>query len=320
MAAQRGHAGRTTKAVPNRTADGSVVNRALAAQVLRRYWPVHERALVHRDLATLARLSTGSARRWEQPAVACGCLHVTEPRPLLSAAYFVPRQTRYPATFIAEAQTVYDSSYWAELLVFTKQHAGASWLVTEDSGFGPPAGTTPQLGAPVAGAGGYDRPVTAAQHHRARKVVAAFAAVWQRAKDTGTIPTGSGFDLTGQTGERVAQLAMYRQDAVQVNGLLGHFAFSASAADPLVVVADTFGYDLACQPIHETVQYRPTPGKLVNQDAARHNWGPELKPGFYHQVVSRDVWQTCFLIPPGASRPIAVLNQSIGGAVATGTR
>lgn len=303
----------TSTVTADRTADGTVVDKAMAENVLSRYWPMHEQALVDRNLTALRGMSVGAARRWEQAAVACGCLHVFSPRPLLDTAYFVPRQTSFPATFVTEALTEVDGSYWAELLVFTKRAAGARWLVSEDSGFGPPAGLSPTLGSPDLGHGSYDQPVSAVQSAIAHHVADRLAAVWQRAKDTGRIPTGSGFDLTGQTGARVANLAAYPQDQVQVDGSVGHYSFSTSAADPLIQVSDA-GNDLACQPIREVVQHRALPGEAIRQDSAHEPWGPNVAPGDYQRVTTTDVWQTCFLIPPQGD-PIKVLDQDIGGAL-----
>jgi hypothetical protein len=170
---------------------GAVITVAGASQVLQAYWRKHEPALVRSDRSTLASLSTGSAQIWERGAVSCRCIRVDAPRPLQSAAYFVPRQTGYPAYFVVEAQTGYHGMPWAELLVFTKHDAGGRWLVAEDSGFGPPAGVQPRLGRPMAGPGGYDLPVkdviSPSQHRRAAAAAGQLAALWQQSKDQGSI-------------------------------------------------------------------------------------------------------------------------------------
>ena len=299
---------------------GTVIDPVGAAQVLSQYWSVHERALVDRDLASLGRLSAGPAREWEQPNVKCRCLAVQTPRPLLNAAYFVTRQTRYPATFVTEAQTSAGGQYWAKLLVFTKVRAGAPWLVTQDSGFGPAPGVAPQLGAPLPDSAGFDQPVTTSQHRRAQTLAADLAAVWQHAKDSGTVPSRTAFELTGQTGRRLFELTTHQQDTVQSNGLLGHYRFYASPSDQLVEVTDTNGADLACQAVRETVVHRPTAGHRIRQDLQRQNWGPDLRPGLYRQVTDQVVWGTCFIIPPNTATPIRVLNQDIGGGPTTGIR
>ena len=304
----------------DRSVGGVVVTPAIANRVVRAYWPTHERALVGHDFATLNRLSSGPAREWEGPATRCGCLFVKTARPLLGTSVFVPRQTRYPATFVAEAQTQYEGRYWAELLVFTKTRPGAPWLVTQDSGFGPPPGVAPRLGAPVSGADGFDAPVPLAQHERARHAAADFASLWQRAKLMGQVPADNEFELSGQTLGRVYEVASHRQDQVQANGLLGHYSFYTSPGDALVEVMDQGNFDLACQPVRETVVYTPTPGSRIRQDLGRRNWGADLAPGYYRKLVSHDTWQTCFLVPSEPSGRIIVLNHDVGGSRVMGIR
>jgi hypothetical protein len=275
---------------------------------------VHERALVARDIAGLRRLEAGAAALYEPGAVACGCLDVTSPRPLLAAEYFVPRQTSYPAHFLVEAQSSAGGSPWAEILVFTRSGPHARWLVAEDSGFGPPPGHQASLGQATIDRDGYVQPPSTAQGRRAKQVAAQLAAVWQDAKDTGRIPTQTIFSTEGQPGYRLAQIAAHRQDAVQANGLAGHFRFYVDRSDPLYEFGDG-GFDLACQVVRETVVYSPAPGSVIVQDDARASWGLLLAPGRYPHLTSRDAWQTCFLISPVAGAPVVILNQDVGGGV-----
>ena len=297
----------------------SVVTPAMATAVVRRYWPAHERAFARRDLAALARLSAGPARQWEQAEVGCGCRAISEPRPMLAADYYVPRQAKYPASFVAAVQTATATSFFTEVLVFTKSGPKAQWLVTENSTFALHAGGSSRLDGPASTAGGFDQPVSAAQHRRAESVAAEFAALWQETKDSADIPADTGFNITGQTQDRLGDIAAYEQDGVQANGLLGHFSFYVAPTDRLVEVAMANGDDLACQPVRETVDYRPRPGGLIYQDPARHNWGPKLRSGYFHEVITRDAWQTCFRIPADITAPVEVLNSDEGGAVPTGT-
>jgi hypothetical protein len=300
---------------PNRLAGNVVITNALANAIVRAYWPQHEQSLVDHNLPDLAKLSSGAGRRWEQAAVSCGCLNVLAPRRLLGVTTLVPRQTHYPASFVAEATTGESGGYWTETLVFTKQRPGKPWLMTEDSGFGSLPGVQPRRFEPLAAPTGFDATVSAATRARAARVAAQFARVWQQAKDTGRLPTGSGFDLTGDTGRRVANLAAFPQGAVQVNGLIGHFHFAAATSSPLVV-ANTVEGTLACRPTDETVVYTPAgPGGAAIQNQSRSNWGPELAPGAYREIVDHDVWQTCFVIPTNPALPIGVLDQDIGGSL-----
>ncbi len=296
---------------------GVVITQAEAAKVVQDYWGVHEPALVRGDLSTLGTLATGSAAAWERGGVACHCISVDAARPLLDAAYFVPRQTRYPAFFLVEAQTEYRSVPWVELLVFTRSAARASWRVTEDSGFGPLPGVPVRLGAPMSDGGGYDtaaeQAIPQAQRERAHRAAGQLAAFWQQVQDSGRVQDSATFVLEGQSLSRVEQIAAHPQDGVQSTGLVAHFSFFVGPSDPIYEVAESNGYELACQPVRETVVYTPGAGKVIVQDSARRNWGLLLEPGEYNRVVSRDNWQTCFLVPPDQGK-IAIVNHDIGGA------
>jgi hypothetical protein len=295
-------------------ANEPVVTLAQAAQVLDAFWPVHERALVTGDLVLLRRLETGAAALYEPGAVACGCLQVTTVRPLLDARYFVPRQLSYPAHFLVEAQSEYGGGPWAEVLVFDKAAAGDPWLVSEDSGFGPPPGQPASLGRPTTTVDGYVLPPYPEQHTAATTVARRLAALWQSAKDTGSIPNTRAFQMSGQTLFRFTQIAARRQDTLQATGDIGHFTFAVSRSDPLVEFNDG-DFDLACQAIRETVVYSGAHGTDLVQDPARSTWGQLLPPGHYRTITSRDAWQTCFLISPIPGAPVVVLDQDLGGAV-----
>jgi hypothetical protein len=74
---------------------------------------------------------------------------------------------------------------------------------------------------------------------------------------------------------------------------------------------------LACRPIRETVRYSAPQGRVIVQNQAHQQWGPWLAPGTYRQVVSRDVWQTCVLVPDDLSQQIGILDQDVGGSRVT---
>jgi hypothetical protein len=108
-------------------------------------------------------------------------------------------------------------------------------------------------------------------------------------------------------------MAEHRDGGVQANGLRARFTFYVDPHDPLVEFP-TPTTDLACQAIREKVVYSgASSADRVRQDPAQHNWGPALRPGLYRSIVSRDAWQTCFVIPRDPAQPIEVLNQDVGG-------
>jgi len=287
-----------------------------AREVLDAFWAQHERALVAKNVAGLASLETGAAAMYEPGAVSCGCLETSTPRTLGETQFFVPRQASYPARFVVEAQSVLNGSPWADVFVFTKSAPGQPWLVSEDSGFGPPPGEQPTLGRPVVDGQGYVLPPQPAQHAVAVRLAAQLATAWQVSKQIGRVDETGRFSLLGQPGYRFEQIAAHRQDQPLGNGLSGHFTFSVSASDPLVE-ADDGGFDLACQAVRETVVYSDPTGAPITQDAAQQAWGPDLPPGAYPTVTSRDAWQTCFLVSPKVTMPVVILDQDTGGEVVT---
>jgi hypothetical protein len=310
-----------------------VITPVEADAVLRSYWRRHEPALVSRDLDRLGELSTGTARIWERGAVACGCYQVDGPRPLQGTAYFIPRQTRHPAFFVVQVRTTTGPTAgstgsttgpapWVEVLVFTQQAAGARWLVAHTSGFGPPV-SDPEPAAPRAEADGYLRPLTAAttaaQRRRARTAAAELARFWQQAKELGTVPLSTQFQVSGQALGRVRWVAQSRQDELQVNGYLGRYRFFVDSDAPRYEVAEASGALLVCQVVRETVVYRSDQGTgRIRQDRARKYWGDLLEPGSYRTVTVQDYWQTCFRVPRDPQAPITILNQDVGGSVPRG--
>lgn len=299
---------------PGPAAGQLVVTPQMADQVVRRFWPAHSQALVDQDLAMLRLLSGGAARAWEIEAIRCGCMRVTNRRPLLDAVFFVPRQTRYPARFIAEVRTQHSTGQeGVEVLTFSREGPRRPWLVVETSFYAPLRGGPARLGSPDVDEDGFTRPVGRALRARARTVADELAAAWQEAKETGDVQSAARrFHLVGQTAARFRNLASHPQDTPQRNGLLGHFTFRTAKADPLVVVPESNGGALACKPVHATIVYTGQPGQMARQDDLRLNWGPDVEPGLYRGMVTKQVWQTCFRFGPDPAMPVLVLNHDVG--------
>ncbi|MDQ1625717.1 MAG: hypothetical protein QOJ49_1215 [Actinomycetota bacterium] len=295
-----------------------VVTTAEAESVFRAFWPRHERALVAHDLGALQHLDAGAAADYERGALACGCLHLTGARPMLALEFFVRRQSRYPANFVVEAETSQGGPPEVEIFVFRKAAAGAPWLVIQNSRIGAEDWNGHVPGHSLIPPDGYALPPSKAQHAKALGLARALAAEWQRAKETGRVPSRSAFQLSGRTAGRMQQIAAFPQDTEQANGLLGHATFYVDPRDPLVEVNEN-GVDLACQPVRETMVYRPHPGKMLVQDPARSFWGTLLAPGRYSTVTKLGSWQTCFRIDERAAGPVAVLNHDTDGGIPTAT-
>jgi hypothetical protein len=171
------------------------------------------------------------------------------------------------------------------------------------------------LGQPPTGAGFAAEP-SAAVRARAVTLAPRLAALWQQAKVTGAVPAQSTFELSGQALYRFTQIVQHRQGTVQANGLVARFQFSVSRSDPLFVFA-AGNIDIACQAIREKVVYTSPTGGPLAQDQAQQSWGRSLLPGIYPSVTSREEWQTCFLVSHSPKAPITVLDQDLGGSLAS---
>jgi hypothetical protein len=308
-----------TKAAPAAVAAGgpSVITPAQAEVVVRTFWPVHEHAIVTRDVAALRKLETGAAAAYEPGAVMCGCLNWRIARRLVQTALFVPRQPTYPAHFMAEALSYRNGEPWIEIYVFTKQNAAAPWLVALNSGMVPAAGREVRMGIPDTDAEGYLLPVSAAQSARAATLPQRTAQLWQDAKETGVVPAHPDLVTGGLGDRRLAEIAAHRQGTAQANGVPGTFRFFVDRSDPLWEFNDE-GNDIACRAVRETAVYTAPRGYVITQPKDRSGWGATLPPGRYPKVSSAGAWQTCFIIPADPSRASVLLNRDTDGPVRTG--
>jgi hypothetical protein len=302
---------------PGPAAGQLVVTPAMARQAVDDFWTAHATALHAKDLKTLGALSSGAARRWEVGDVACGCGDTVFVEKFIDAAYFVPRQTTYPAHFVAQVHMQYGGpdGQGVEILVFERTGPQTRWTVVEHSGYWPSSGRTIQVGMPLTDADGYLVEVPAQLRSRARTLATHYARAWQRTKETGRV-SGSGtaeFNVAGNIKTQFDRVSEFRQDRVQRNGLVGHFRYYVDAADPLVVVPDARGFVLACQPVRETLTYSDRPGRGVYQDPEQRNWGVLLRPGTYPAITMHEAWQTCFAFDDKPADKVDVTQQASGG-------
>lgn len=92
--------------------------------------------------------------------------------------------------------------------------------------------------------------------------------------------------------ERLDDLAKYRQDALQANGLRGHVTFAVDGSVPIRSVEASTG-DVVCGAIRETVVYTPAKGHAIEQDADQLAFGPTVPAGAYGAVTGTVDWQVC---------------------------
>jgi hypothetical protein len=290
----------------------TVATPAEAKLVLKTAWTTREHALVNCNLALLDRLDTGSAKIGDRSRTRCNCLARAD-QLYSDSRIFLPRQTTYPAYFLAQARTkTLSGNSWTEIMVFTRASATAPWRLNLATGFAAVKGQVAALGQPVVNADGY-----AQLPDRTARAVAAtqaptLAAYYQAAKNTGEVPANP-FQPSPWTTTTVTAIAAHRQDTVQTNGLRGHFRYTATGKDPVFSVLSG-DQTLTCTVIRISSSYTGQAGQYPQQSADRRNWGPDLAPGTYQSITFADVAQTCFLAP--VTGPALVLG---GSPAAEGT-
>ena len=306
---------RALVSTPEQKTGDPVVTPALAKQVAVAYWSMHEPAVVSRDLQVLAALDTGTAAAFEIGSVACGCRHIRVSRPLLGHTEFVPRQTTYPAHFMAAIQTYDPPLAYVELLVFTKTSAGQPWLVELDSGYEPGDGQLPSPIKPVVDKDGFMVPLPAAASRRGAGQARAVAALWQSTLERRRVAAHPGLNTLGQGDRRLAQISSLTQD-FRSPTWRRHIEFAVNPSDPRFEF-NAVESALVCQPVREEVTLTPVSGGALVQDKAGKNFGPMLPPGTYSSAVNHVVWETCFAVPRDAHVPVGLVNQTDGGGTYT---
>jgi hypothetical protein len=288
-------------------AGAPVITPDRARVLLAAFWPVREQALSDCDLATLNRIDAGSARDGDVARARCGCLIRSPTTGIDESEVFVPRQTTYPASFVAQVRTEETSgTSWAEAMVFTRAAPAAPWQLSLATGYAADPDKLVVLGSPLTDAEGYAKVPDAATRAAAERAAPALAAFWQESRDSGTVPASS-FAPSPWTTSVPARMADHPQDLPQANGLVGHFRYSVDQGDPMVHVLSD-GSDLACRAIRTEQTYTAGPdGALPYQSLDRKNWGAELAPGSYRSITLHGVSQTCFLVPPGGRGRVFVL-------------
>lgn len=302
-----------------------VITPSQARSVLGAMWTLRVNALTARDPSLLQELESGAAERGDAIRVRCRSCALPAP----DASYdqvqlFVPRQTTYPARFLAEVATRgKDGTPQTEILVLVRTSDSSPWTLDLETGW---VGTGSGTGFIRARADdeGFNLPVSTATQHVAAAVRQDLADYWQRAKDDGEAPPLGSFGAGSWTTDRARHLSSYPQDGVGSNGLLGHFTASVSSEDPIheFTYAGGPGYpggELACGALWTTSIDRAAPGRGdPYQPADRSNWGPQLPPGVYSEITTRYQWQTCFFIPTSLTGIRVLGGYGLTEAVSTG--
>jgi len=284
---------------------GVTIDQTLAHQIVVSLWPVREEALVTADFTTIGQFETGVAlegdpSEWAAPP--CGCPDPL-PRPIASINLFVPRQTAYPSSFLAEVTTASVDGSLPDLsfMVLTRSSAHAHWMLALETGYSF-AGSAWVYATPPVAAGGFDR-ATPNVGVKFSALPADLAAYYQHWEDSGTPPKRTPFGpgvFTSQVGQ---------QDVANVKSFAGkgavhHVIFSADPAQDGdwafasndVKEQPPDGWVLSCG----TVRYVAT--TTINAAAAPliqpsdlSTWGPTLPAGQYTKITQWGLHESCVL-------------------------
>ena len=286
--------------------DGPVVSLREAEQVVAAVWPLRDHALAERNVATLRELETGPALTVDLATMDQG-FAPNRPNPTATLPphqTYVPRQTGWPASFLAEVDTTNTGKPWLEVMVFQRKGPASPWQVAYDTGYVPRAAA--RTDPPTGDTFGYNvaTPITWTDP---RDAVGALARYWQSWLDTGRTHAG---DPTFAPGLWTTDFLRGRADGQgkrDTNGLPGHYRYSTRSDAPVWVFGVYTGkYDLVCSPMQESATWTGP----AHQDAHRQKWGRSLAPGVYRSVTTDSIREPCVLVPTSPG-PLIVFGADI---------
>jgi hypothetical protein len=284
-------------------ASGPLVTPPLGRRIVGAVWPVRDRALAGRDLATVRALESGPALAVDVARMRSGGAPnraIPDRTVPTGLAVYVPRQNTWPARFLAEVPTTSGAQPFLEFLIFTRASARSRWQVVYDTGFTWAAKDKIAPDPGVFDANGYD--LVPAGEIPADDAVPDLARYWQSWRDDpyppAAVPPFAPGTWTTAYGQSVAD----RQDQVGDNGLPEHIAYGDKPAPAGELwTFGVWGEELVCSPMHQTTTWTGPAG----QDANRQKWGPDLAPGVYRSVTADILREACVLVPRAAGQLVA---------------
>ncbi len=302
---------------------GVTIDQPLAMRIVDSMWPVREQALDTDDATPLAGFETGSALQGDTAdllARACGCNDYT-PRAIATHDLFIPRQTAYPAWFIAELTTgpVDLTSSDVSLMVFTRASAAAHWMLSLETGYSIAAPTAWVYATPETMTSGFDLP--SPTHNELPGDLAAYYQHWATDGTAPTSPFAPGVFTSSVGQTQVATDKTYASEG-QVHrvtysvDLAADGVWSASANNDRD--QPSYGWTLTCGTEHyvsvTTLAKGATP---IVQPADVSAWGSTLPPGQYTSVTQWGLHESCFMDDPYGT-PYIVLGHQGGVTRSTG--
>ncbi|HUC14003.1 MAG TPA: hypothetical protein VMS00_06075 [Acidimicrobiales bacterium] len=288
---------------------GRPINPSQAKEVFETFWKEWQSALLENNTAALTQLMVpgplllGQIYHCVWPGG--GCTLFTKPQPINDVLVAVPSiQNSYPIDFAVEVQTTDYAGgtgkpvLWpfVELLVLSKAHPASSWALTFEDAYGA-EGHVPPL-VPIASVNGYNAPFSGSTVP-VGSFLPLLAQYYQSWKDTGKPPAASIFAENGDAyrwGEYFAESPegnVYRETRQDydftVDQVAGKWIFTTADAQPIV-----------CGTLLDTSTNTPVvKGEELIQNQTRTNWGMQLPPGLYKQVITKTIHPTCITIFPG---------------------
>ena len=269
----------------------TVVTPESAKSVVATIWPRRAAALAASDAATLGAFETDSALAVD--AARCDCGH-SKFGPIRSVTVAVPRFSRFPANFLAEVSTTFNTDPWLALLVMTRASSDQPWRLAFAGGFIP---ASPFL-QPLIGPDGYAAAIAPDVRAVAARQPAALAAYWQYWKDKGN-PLAQARSswkrgvMTDRYGQFIAQVGL-QGEVNRENGLVGRYRYQADPKGTNYMFPIRPNEVLVCAPVLRQARWTgPSPKALVYQSLSRANWGPDVAPGGYRAMLQDDIASPC---------------------------
>ena len=302
---------------------GVTIDQSLAMRIVNSMWPVREQALDTDDATPLSGFETGSALQGDTAdllARACGCNDYTA-RTIATHDLFVPRQTAYPAWFIAELTTgpVDVTSSDVSLMVFTRASAAAHWmlrsrLVTRRTP------TAWVYATPETMTSGFDLP--SPTHNELPGDLAAYYQHWATDGTAPTSPFAPGVFTSSVGQTQVATDKTYASEGAGApRHLLGRPGRRRRTGRPSANNdrdQPSYGWTLTCGTEHYVSVTALAKGATpIVQPVDLSAWGSTLPPGQYTSVTQWGLHESCFMDDPYGT-PYIVMGHEGGVTRSTG--
>jgi hypothetical protein len=269
-----------------RAGHGPVITVRQAETIFSAEWSLRFEAFQSQDPSVVGAFESGPAL--EADEVICKtCTALTFRGNITNSRVLVPDTSTFPATFLAEVLTTTNGAPYTQFLVISRQSASTPWTVVADPGE-PGDVVLPQAQAKRHGS----QPVP--DSNRAAQLPAELAAYWQHWVYKGRAPEGTPFAAGRWTTAQGTKLAKAPPGSVTAfNGLIARYRYRGGTAGESWSFG-VAGGTLTCG----VVRYQTSWSALGGYDwqpPDQTNWGPNVAPGFYQDVVETQIAQPCFL-------------------------